>query len=1739
MANVSDLGRLVKAKYPGSYDDLPDDALGLKIQSRFPGAYDDFAAMPPTITDGQQAPPEPPPGMMSSHGANALPREWHGQPTVPPMVFQPPVPKGPVIEGPLLDLGGMVEQKLGPTALPAEPVRPGVPLYPGRPVGQGPVTTSPPAQMLASAPLRGIAEGAGQMTSPEGLAMLGQAVAVPPLGYLMAADALGGGAAQAGQALGSAIGGDTGGTEEAVKGLASLAAQAALPVAAAHARGAVRGVRAATDFSPLQMGLKDAFKEALHEWQAEQAGQIQPSHGARPDIPEVFGEGQGPTPYSGGMTPADLAAAIRGGRTFSPREAAVQTGLPVREAANVLRRAQQEAMVPEGQDVVGEARPVPQPSEPAAPPPPPEPVQTRNSTTREWRIAQRLAAGEDVTVPQIRQEFGVGRRVAEETLTRAQELAGQGREMAARGQEPPPAPEPVQAAPEPPPVAPPPPEAPQPPPEAAPAPSVEAVPERRSDIATRKRVADMTPDERAVALHTDELTGLQNRRSWDDAEQSGTLGAAKTRIDLDNFKAINDQFGHDSGDVALRAVGEAARAAGVDLYRIGGDEFALHAPDEAAAADAVSRLRAKLADAEVEFTSPDGGIHSYKGVDFSHGTGDSLQAADVAAAANKAERTAAGLRSGERDTLSPQLRRVPVEPPAGVEADRGAVPEQGPAVPANEPEPRGGSRAGVEERPSLGNTPQEVYAAWEKLGQGHSGQVVEGVVPLVGKFSWRNGKIVRDFHDKGRTGYVSTYREATQSELAEIQSAIQDGRFQVQTVGRYGAGGMRDYIDAGVLQRVHHQATGTPLGDTATRAVEIPPAPAPEPKWKATGRKAREKKAVEPSHEPVDQVTATPEQLSAAGDEVRANIARRVADAEARKRAEPPAEPPVVGAPPVKAKSVGAGGGGEEFPQTGLLDRTRAAAMAARAAFRGPAETRSTFTRVVDSIKRNLTSGDLPTVTREAPDAANILKSLASANTAARLWAMDLRDRVSNIYKGHGIEDGFERFVSTISDVNLEDTRRFWNEKKAEIDGMSPEEVVGRFADDYARLTGALAGTSKWKRNRTLKELSRAVAAEDAAGVKEALSDIFGRAAENVGKIVGPEGRRGLENANDPAFREARALYEAEFEKPLREMHTLAGHETRDIRFEGEPFPWYPLQSTGKGMSRFERIAWKKPESGHAKFRTGQGTDYDLSIGPLMKTVANDIIRKNGIDAAMQKLTEAGWLRPDEGSMPRQPGETYLDMNPRGEMEKYVSRKISMEKIGKDGKLIPARWASMPEWMAKELDPFLQPFQEAQNFVAASAKAIGKATTEVNLGGPTDAAFHTHNQLGGIVARIPIVGSNVLSTAAQNLPFVKTVAVLAREIAAEPIRGRASEAWLKDVKTLAEVGAAPSRYAKETFSTKLAEQMGSEPISLKKATHILSPMISGPKGMDMRARVVALRALREAKPDASPAEIRDFVNHAVGRYATELEPTIIRKMKEWNVAPFATAGRTFISSGIQRVAHPFGGESLNAVPTGAQRATVAALNFARSPWAIPILYSALYKAYRGKDWWDEGSKFGTIPLKDEDKKSPLAVAMGLDDKGSAVNVLDFFFPVERRGMRTTGMDALINGLAKGKDFGSMMRDAGLQAANTFAAPLEGPVVRFGTRLGYGAEPYVVHDDRTGEYGLMKREPYGTPGGAAGTWERAKLALEGMNPTYKALTEDKRSTTEYLTDTALPRATFRKMPPREKYQRNWLDTRPAH
>jgi diguanylate cyclase (GGDEF)-like protein len=144
---------------------------------------------------------------------------------------------------------------------------------------------------------------------------------------------------------------------------------------------------------------------------------------------------------------------------------------------------------------------------------------------------------------------------------------------------------------------------------------------------------------------TDELTGLANRRSFREsldtelsrAERFGN-GLALIVADLDDFKDVNDRFGHAAGDEVLRAFAEvlSGRIRGIDqAARLGGEEFAILLPEtDAAGAEALAE-NLRVAVAELAVTVGEYEIHitsSFGVAAFpeSHNADELMTAADLA-----------------------------------------------------------------------------------------------------------------------------------------------------------------------------------------------------------------------------------------------------------------------------------------------------------------------------------------------------------------------------------------------------------------------------------------------------------------------------------------------------------------------------------------------------------------------------------------------------------------------------------------------------------------------------------------------------------------------------------------------------------------------------------------------------------------------------------------------------------------------------------------------------------------------------------------------------------------------------------------------------------------------------------------------------------------------------------------------------------------------------------------------------
>ena len=135
-------------------------------------------------------------------------------------------------------------------------------------------------------------------------------------------------------------------------------------------------------------------------------------------------------------------------------------------------------------------------------------------------------------------------------------------------------------------------------------------------VATLRDITERKPLEEEVQqlAYYDSLTRLPNRRLFND-RLSQTLARAKRAqsrmalmfIDLDEFKPINDQYGHEAGDWVLEAVArriERCLRASDTVARVGGDEFLVLLPDIQTGGDSLAVAEKIRLELEKPFVTP-------------------------------------------------------------------------------------------------------------------------------------------------------------------------------------------------------------------------------------------------------------------------------------------------------------------------------------------------------------------------------------------------------------------------------------------------------------------------------------------------------------------------------------------------------------------------------------------------------------------------------------------------------------------------------------------------------------------------------------------------------------------------------------------------------------------------------------------------------------------------------------------------------------------------------------------------------------------------------------------------------------------------------------------------------------------------------------------------------------------------------------------------------------------------------
>jgi diguanylate cyclase (GGDEF)-like protein len=189
-----------------------------------------------------------------------------------------------------------------------------------------------------------------------------------------------------------------------------------------------------------------------------------------------------------------------------------------------------------------------------------------------------------------------------------------------------------------------------------------------------------------IALHelvseqavTDDLTELANNRAF--REQIDREAARAVRfgldlslliLDLDDFKAVNDTYGHPQGDAVLWTIGRILReeSRGIDQpARYGGEEFVIALPetDEEGALELAERIRERIASTEVDLVDGAGAIQVTASIGLATQSGARVDVRKLIGAADAALYEAK--RTGKNKVVVSTRQPEPVEAGGGSRA---------------------------------------------------------------------------------------------------------------------------------------------------------------------------------------------------------------------------------------------------------------------------------------------------------------------------------------------------------------------------------------------------------------------------------------------------------------------------------------------------------------------------------------------------------------------------------------------------------------------------------------------------------------------------------------------------------------------------------------------------------------------------------------------------------------------------------------------------------------------------------------------------------------------------------------------------------------------------------------------------------------------------------------------------------------------------------------------------------------
>lgn len=539
-------------------------------------------------------------------------------------------------------------------------------------------------------------------------------------------------------------------------------------------------------------------------------------------------------------------------------------------------------------------------------------------------------------------------------------------------------------------------------------------------------------------------------------------------------------------------------------------------------------------------------------------------------------------------------------------------------------------------------------------------------------------------------------------------------------------------------------------------------------------------------------------------------------------------------------------------------------------------------------------------------------------------------------------------------------------------------------------------------------------------GLRDFLAQTFEDARDQVAHIMPDADFERLRH--DPDFARGLEVYKDKVEHHLAESHARNEGVFSDAL--GPLNTYYPLvpltaaEQARAAPSVGQATPYRKPRNPSNEFATGLAGEYDLSTEALRDRIAR-AFKANDKAALIQTLEDEGLLRilgPGERA-----GEA-LNIGGVDYQASVIETRGGRQTL-KGGRTdyLPAQAAVVPAWLKRELDPILE--QKDIRGMSA-ARLIAAAINWFALSGPVDFAAHSANLLGTAISNTPFLGTS-LAGKAMSAPVVKKFAAVVKMMQIDPT----SEEAANDLQEMAKLGLLPERYGSVSFSRKVAEQTGG-----KVERFSFGPALYGPKGLDVRARLLMFRLAREINPEITPLQMYHFVNQ-MGNYTTSLQGAVERSLKASGWSPFYTAGSTMMRNGVNAF-----------LGTGPMPAGGAGLRIAQQlsggAVALVALWILLHEAYRGElPWHDHKSKLLSFRALPRDRYSRVGRMLWGDDAEDGYFGLAFFNPLVGRGARALGIAGAYDTAVAGGSAGQTAEAAFVGSVNAALHPVFGPPAR--------------------------------------------------------------------------------------------------